>query len=94
MGVDVIGFKGIMYTDNKNPTEFVHQYGKEYGSVRHGKYVTYERPIMHINVVRTEIAKKVKFPEKTFGEDRDYGIKLANSGLISSAGFIYKVKYL
>ena len=49
--------------------------------------------IMHINVVRTIIAKKIRFPEKTFGEDRDYGIKLANSGLISSAGFIDKVMY-
>lgn len=93
MGVDVIGFKGLIYTDGKNPIEFVHQYGKEYATVRHGRYSTYERPIMHINVVRTEIAKKVRFPEKTFGEDRDYGIKLANSGLISSAGFIDKTMY-
>ena len=85
--------KGLIYTDGKNPTEFVHQYGKEYATVRHRRYVTYERPIMHINVVKTEIAKKVRFPEKTFGEDRDYGIKLANSGLISSAGFIDKTMY-
>ncbi len=33
------------------------------------------------------------YPEKTFGEDKDYGLKLANSGLVSSAGFIDKVEY-
>jgi len=48
---------------------------------------------MHINAIRTEIALKVGYPEKTFGEDKDYGLKLANSGLVTSAGFIDKVEY-
>jgi len=93
MGVDVIGFKGLIYTDGRNPIEFVHKHGQTYETAKQGKYPIYHRPIMHINAIRTEIALKVGYPEKTFGEDKDYGLKLANSGLVTSAGFIDKVEY-
>ncbi len=93
MGVDVIGFKGLIFTDGRNPIEFVHKHGQTYETAKQGKYPIYHRPIMHINAIRTEIALKVGYPEKTFGEDKDYGLKLANSGLVTSAGFIDKVEY-
>ena len=44
---------------------------------------TQYRPANHLNPVRTEIAKKIGFPEKNFGEDADYSDKLLTSNLIN-----------
>jgi len=51
------------------------------------------RPINHLNPVRTEIAQRVGFPEKNFGEDSDYCDRLFDTGLLKNEVILDKVMY-
>jgi len=79
--LDCIGFTGMFYNDDQPKMMFKH------ANMYRGNYKdsdgTQYRPANHLNPVRTEIAKKIGFPEKNFGEDADYSDKLLTSGLIN-----------
>jgi glycosyltransferase involved in cell wall biosynthesis len=90
---DAIGFKGTIWTNGSQPHEFIHQHGNEYKEDKSSGVVKYLRPIMHINCIRTSIARQIRYPDLTFAEDYDYGNKLAQSGLIKNAEFINKTMY-
>lgn len=49
-------------------------------------FVRYYRCPNHLNPVRTELMKKVMFPETNWGEDRDYSIRLQS--LIKTEAYI------
>ena len=72
----------MYYIDEEQKMLFKHanKYGGHY---RDGFGVQY-RPTNHLNPVRTELAKQVRFPEKDFGEDSDYCDKLYESGLLKN----------
>jgi GT2 family glycosyltransferase len=91
--VDAIGFKGRITTNGRDPKTFIIKHGSDYCEDKSSGQIVYLRPINHICVVRTEIARKVRFPDKTFAEDYDYAIRLAQSGLIKHAAFIDEVMY-
>lgn len=80
-GVDVCGLTGIITEDGKNPKKFVHS--MKYDSWFE-KDSVYYRNNNHLNVIKREIAIKMKFPEINNGEDHDYSKQLQKSGLIKT----------
>ena len=91
--VDAIGIKGKISTDGRNPLDFIIKHGLDYIEDKSGGRKVYLRPINHICVIRTEIARQVPYKDITFGEDYDYAIRLAQSGLIKNAAFINEFMY-
>jgi hypothetical protein len=51
------------------------------------------RTLNHLNPVRTNIARKIKFSEKNIGEDMDYCDKLYQSKLISNEYYFEEIMY-
>lgn len=89
---DCLSLRGIMTTDGNNPEIFEH-------SLKYNKWETVNGPIKylrfpnHLNVIRADIAKQFKFPEKNFGEDHAYSTELFNSGLLKKEIYVDKVLY-
>lgn len=48
----------------------------------------------HLNTIKTEIAKQVRYPEISHGEDQDYSHRLWNSGLMKTESLIGKRMYI
>jgi hypothetical protein len=48
----------------------------------------------HLNTVKTEIARKVRYPEISHGEDQDYSHRLWASGLMKTEGLIGQRMYI
>lgn len=95
-GVDCCSLRGVITWDGDNPEIFEH-------SIRYDSYKTnesatadeikYERYPLHINVIKTSIAKQFKFPETSHGEDSDWSGQVFKSGLIKTEHYIDKVIY-
>lgn len=60
--------------------------------------VKYERYPNHLNLIRSEIAKQFKFPEKNHGEDHDWSKQIHESGALRTEHYIpdiiYNYRYL
>ena len=69
---------------NYIPVEFIHKAGLAYSEkpVRYDGAMRYTRPLNHLNPVMTSIAKEIGYKPISMGEDRDYSIRLAESGLV------------
>jgi FkbM family methyltransferase len=77
---DGIGFYGMYYVSGQQTMIFNH------ANRNNGNYKEMEiqyRPLNHLNPVRTDIARKIRFPEKNYGEDSDYSDRLLESKLIT-----------
>lgn len=48
----------------------------------------------HLNTVKTEIARKIRYKEISHGEDQDYSHRLWDSGLMKTEGLIGKRMYI
>jgi glycosyltransferase involved in cell wall biosynthesis len=48
----------------------------------------------HLNTIKTEIAKQVRYPEISHGEDQDYSHRLWNSGLMKTESLIGERMYI
>ncbi len=55
--------------------------------------VKYERYPNHLNCIRTDIAKRFKFPETNWGEDHDWSKQIHESGLIKTEHYIGDILY-
>jgi hypothetical protein len=90
-----IGFRGIITSDNDKPVEFVHRAGLRYIDkiFRSNDCYIYHRPLNHLNPVMTDIAKEIGFADISLGEDKDYSVRLAESGLIKDDCFIDEFMY-
>ena len=84
--IDAIGFTGMFYVNGNGSMYFKHanQYGGHYKDARGVQH----RPINHLNPIRLEIAKQIRFDNKNFGEDSDYCDRLFDSKLIQSEAII------
>jgi len=80
-GVDACGLTGIITENGLNPKKFVHSMQYDSWFEKDGIYY---RNNNHLNVVRSDIAKRMKFPETNQGEDHDYSKQLLASGLIKT----------
>jgi len=78
---DGVGFWGIYYVSGNPVMEFNHSNANGGHFKKDGKQ---HRPLNHLNPVRTEFARQIKFPEKNFAEDADYCDRLLESKLIKS----------
>ena len=87
---DGIGFWGIYYV-SQNP---IMKFNHANNNAGHFKIDGLQyRPLNHLNPVRINIAKKIGYPEKNFGEDSDYCDRLLESGLIKSEFNFNEVMY-
>jgi glycosyltransferase involved in cell wall biosynthesis len=80
-GVDACGLTGIITEDGQNPKKFVHSMRYDSWYEKDGIYY---RNNNHLNVCRSSIAKQMRFPETSQGEDHDYSKQLLASGLIKT----------
>lgn len=72
-GPDCVGIEGIMTTNGQNPKKFIHslRYSKWYE--KNGVYL---RCPNHLSPIKSSIAKTVRFPEISHGEDKIYSEKI------------------
>lgn len=85
-GAKVIGLRGIITTEGRNPFTFEH-------SVRHDRWydrrkkgtIEYFRPPNHLNPIQTKIAQQIGYNSLRHGEDLDYSMRLQRSGLLTLA---------
>ena len=82
---DCVNLTGIITTNGKNPTLFIH-------SIQYNKYYTengvYLRPPNHLNPIKRSIATQFLFPETNFGEDAQWAIAIQRSGLLKNEATI------
>lgn len=87
---DCVSLTGLMTTNGKNPRTFIH-------SVRYSAYFEqdsiYFRPPNHLNTIRRDIAVKFPFPNKTFGEDTAWAMKLCKAGVLKNEVYIEETLY-
>ncbi len=76
---DCVSLIGIITFNGKRAKKFIHSI--EYKSYFE-KNNTYFRPPNHLNPIRKSIAAQFKFPEKFRGEDTDWAMQIARSGLL------------
>jgi len=89
---DCLSLRGIMTTDGERPEIFEHSL--KYQEWRETKNeIKYERYPNHLNCIRSDIAKQIKFPEKNFGEDHAWSKSLHESGVLKNEFYIDKVMY-
>jgi len=90
-----IGFRGIITTKNQSAIEFVHKAGLRYSEKpeQYMRALVYTRPLNHLNPVLTDIAREIGFKPISDGEDWDYSLRLAESGLITDQTFIDEFLY-
>jgi GT2 family glycosyltransferase len=87
---DCIGFKGMIYGYGQ-PCVFRHSVGLPYSPQKVKN--EYLRPPNHLNPMLTDYFRAVRFPDRTFAEDYDFCLRLAESGLVKNEVFIDLVMY-
>lgn len=91
-GCDCASLKGEYSVDGEFDGIFEH-------SVKYNKWETVEGEVKylrypnHLNMIRTEIANKFKFPEINHGEDKNWSDQLHKSGLLKKEFYISEVIY-
>ena len=88
---DCCSLNGIITVDGQNPKEFKHSISYKGWYEDNGIYYRYPN---HLNCIKTEIADQIRFPENSFGEDKDFSMRLMESGLIKTEHVIeYPIYY-
>lgn len=84
-GADCFAMSGIMTTNGVNEKRWFISKELDYKAVidDNGREV-YHRYINHITGVRASIARRIKFPDLTVGEDFQWATELKNSGLLKT----------
>ena len=91
--IDVIGFNGMYYVDEKPNLVFKHSSKfNDYKGLEDLTIVQY-RKCNHLNPVKTKIARQIRFNEISFGEDADYSERLYQSDLLKNETYIDKILY-
>jgi len=90
-GVDCCSLTGIYTKDGQNPTKFVHSI--QYDKLFTGDDGMFYRPIMHINCLKTEHARKAVFPPWRVSEDSKWAMDLMATGVLKTEHKIEEVIY-
>lgn len=91
-GCDCASLKGEITIDEGESEIFEH-------SIKYNEWRTteneikYERFPNHLNLFKSSIAKKIKFPQKNHGEDFDWSTELHKSGWVKTEHYIPEVIY-
>lgn len=90
---DCMAINGTMTTNGRNEERWFIAINNSYEK-RNGVYYRYPN---HITPIKRELAIKIKFPNKTLGEDYDYATQLKNAGYLKTEEIIklpiYHYKY-
>lgn len=82
---DCVSLVGIITFNGQNPRTFIH-------SIKYDSYFekdnVYYRPPNHLNPIKRDIAIQFKFPENSFGEDTDWAMQIARSGLLKKEAVV------
>lgn len=88
--VDCCSLTGEITFDGINPKKFIH-------SIEYNHYFEedsiYYRPPNHLNTIKASIAKQFKFPMRSHGEDTDWSLQIASSGLLKTEHSIEEILY-
>lgn len=87
---DCLSLIGVITTNGKNPVKFYHSLQYTSYFERNGAYY---RPPNHLNVIRASIAKLYPFPDKTWGEDTEWAMKLCSDCVLKYEIVIDEVLY-
>jgi hypothetical protein len=88
---DCIALNGQMFIDGKEHLPFYHSL--KYLEWSQDKKGYYRNP-NHLNPIKTEIAKQIKFLSKNHGEDHDFSKKLLESGLLKTEYSHDRLQYI
>lgn len=78
---DCVAMEGIITMNGKNPKHFIHSLKYRGYFEKNGVYF---RPPNHLNVVRKDLIKTFRFPEKTFSEDFDWSMEICKAGVLKT----------
>lgn len=87
---DVVALEGVITTNGLSPKTFIHSI--KYTTVFEQNGIYY-RPPLHLNPIRTSISKKFQFKEINHGEDIEWGMQIAHSGLLQKESNVGKAYY-
>jgi len=91
--MDVIGFNGVYYINEKPYMIFKHSSKfNDHRTIENDTIVQY-RKCNHLNPVKTKIARQVRYSEVSYGEDSDYSTRLYQSGLLKTETYLDTVLY-
>jgi hypothetical protein len=90
---DCFDINGVMTTNGGNPKQWFIKLGSEYKADHSTGKEIYLRYPNHITPIKSEIAKQIKFPHITIGEDYAWATMLRDSGLIKTSYLIEKPMY-
>jgi len=88
---DCVSLAGIITTNGQNPEKFVHSI--KYNNKYCHENGIYYRPPNHLNPIKKSIAQQFLFPENNFGEDMDWTLQVARSGLLKVEAVIDEPYY-
>jgi len=88
--IDCIGLKGKLFSKSLGNKEFIHS--TKYNQYSEDEHYYY-RPPNHLNPIRADISKQVKFPVLNRGEDFDWSMQLVGKKVLNTEIFIDKVLY-
>jgi glycosyltransferase involved in cell wall biosynthesis len=87
---DCVVLTAVMTTNGKNPQLLIHSIKYKTWFVENG---TYYRPPNHLTPIKSSIAKLFRFPPKNSGEDVEWSMAIARSGLIQTEEVIEEPYY-
>ena len=88
---DCVSLVGIMTTNGQNQEVFKHSI--EYNNKYCKENGVYLRPPNHLNPIKGDIARQFLFPETNFGEDYNWAVSLAQSGLLKTEAVLNEPYY-
>ncbi len=83
---DCCSLNGIITTNGNNPQNFIHSLKYKNWFEENGVYY---RPPNHLNCIKASIAKQFLFPDISNGEDKDWSMQIAESGILKTE---YEIK--
>lgn len=95
-GDDCASLMGMYYVDDRFDGIFEHSLKYDSWATT-DRSIKYERYPNHLNLIRSEIAKRFKFPDKSYGEDHDWSKQIHEAGVLKTEflipDIIYHYKY-
>lgn len=87
---DCVSLEGIITTDGNNPKKFIHSLAYNHYFEKDGVYY---RPPNHLNPIKRQYAVQFQFPEKNYGEDTDWALQIASTGVLKNEEVIDRPYY-
>lgn len=87
---DCVSLTGIITTNGQNPKKFIHSIAYDHYFENDGVYY---RPPNHLNPIKREIAKQFLFPTINYGEDTNWAMQIAKTGLLKKEEIISEPYY-